>query len=254
MREFVSLVYEEDTLSHYNEYMVDYLLPRDKKTKFSGVYRPRVLNKRSYERVSNAKKDSVVAEDEELDLSLIEILDLKKEAIEAPASFKKITGRIKTDSVVAKYGVEKVYRLTPNSFTIFEDELANKKNHKWTPFIFKLFGFTIDFFEMREATAFIPNEEGVYKYEDMISNTVGYDMNVRGKTFKKMVKSNKPLRAKTLFEQYVTSREYLTVEEAEAIQNETPKNEPIVVPSCASPLDPATQRLVEQTEALKKKQ
>lgn len=247
-REYMGLTTSRDTAAVFAEYMVDYMLPVKKLKKYKGRYTPRILNKRSVKRELHAgeKSDSLTTEDD-TSISWLQLAGLYagKDGDYGTLPDSILSGKGITETR-GKSGVMKSYRLLPQSYVVIYDALADKKDHRWSPWLFKMLGMTIVFNELRGSSAYAPTPNGSLHPENLLMSTFAFEADGRGKFFRKALDSTSPVTMKSFIEIYPVDREYLTVTEArEADKDETAQTE-FTVPAQAIPLDDATQRLAER--------
>ena len=75
----------------------------------------------------------------------------------------------------------------------------------------------------------------------------------RGKYFREMLESDKPIVIRAMIEYYVVDIDYLSKEEAKEEYKSKPTNVKFVIPSTVPPLNESTKRLVERANAEAKK-
>ena len=75
----------------------------------------------------------------------------------------------------------------------------------------------------------------------------------RGKYFREMLESDKPIVIRGMIEYYVVDIDYLSKEEAKEEYKSKPTNVKFVIPSTIPPLNESTKRLVKRANAEAKK-
>lgn len=252
VREYVSGTTGTDTLMNYNEHMADFFLPTRKKIKgFKPQTSPRFLRSRLYSRISDSNGlDSIFKPKYRDDSFSWEGLVSFTSGVISES--EKIANGAKVDSVPGKHGTKELLRKNGDATYIVQtDYLADSKNHKISPFIFKMLGLTIDFTELQGSWVYKANDERKYTAADIVSGTFSLSVLGKGKWIKKAFKSDAPVQMYSFYEIYPVDAEYLTVEESKEMQEENlPKIKWTVSPN-ATPLAPAIQRMV---DACKKKQ
>ena len=76
--------------------------------------------------------------------SLLKILELNDEEVEAPESFKASANATKLHEEDGKSGMALIQKQNAQAFTTIEDVLADIKDHKLSPWPLKLLGFTME--------------------------------------------------------------------------------------------------------------
>lgn len=246
IREYVSGATSTDTLVCYNEHMGDFFLPTRKKIKgFKAQTSPRFLRSRCYSRMANNDGlDSIFVPKYRDDSFCWE--DLVSMPSENVTESDIIKSGSNIDSIQGKHGVKQILRKSSEStYTIQTDYLADSKNHKISPFIFKLLGLSIDITELQGSWIYQTNEGGVYSPADIVSGIFSLSVSGRGKWIKKAFRSETPVQMHSFYEIYPIEVEYLTVEEAKDLLYENPPRVSMTISPNATPLDPSTQRMVD---------
>lgn len=251
IREYVSGATGTDTVMNYNEHMGDFFLPLRKKVKgFKAKSSPRFLTSNLYSRMSNSDGlDSIFVPEYRDDSFCWEMM------VNMPSGVPetdKIKSGAKTDSIPGKHGIKHIFRKNDSSlYSIQTDYLADSKNHKISPFIFKLLGFSIDFDELQGSWVYKANNKGRYTPADIVSGTFSLSVLGRGKWIKKAFNSDTPIQMYSFYEIYPTDIEYLTVQEAKDLINNAPTEVKMTVSPNARVLDPAIQRMVDKCNTAK---
>lgn len=118
-----------------------------------------------------------------------------------------------THEVPGKYAPELIYRKSDSRFVIANDALANYKDHKWSPWFFKLMGCTVDFTELLKTEVHAPNASGTYGMTDYLYSTVSGKFLARGKWLKKMANSKTPVEMNCYIAVYPVEVTYISVDE-----------------------------------------
>ena len=139
------------------------------------------------------------------------------------------------------------------TFTVIKDGLADTKEHKVSPWELKLLGFTIECNQLYLTHAYRVNDKGVYQPKDLQEASIVMEAEGRGKYFRKMLESDKPIIIRAMIEYYVVDVDYLSKEEAKDEYKNKPAGVKFVIPSTVPPLNEATRRLVERAKAEAKK-
>lgn len=252
VREYTGLGTDSLSVAGYADYMVDYMLPLRKLKKFKGHSSPRVLKTRNILKVKKlGRPDSISANSDISELSWLSIAEMPefKDKNGQPLMLpEKLRGQCGTDTLPGKYGIKMVYRTTPERVTIVQDALADAKDHTVSPWLFKLFGLTIDLNEINSVTAFTPNDGYELRPEDMLMRTYTMEALGRGKWIKKLFQSKDPVRMRSYFEIYPVEYTYLFVDEARELKENPPVYDAFTIPDTAMPLDSATLEMIEKAE------
>ena len=248
IREYTSGATTTDTVQYFAEHMAMFYIPQGKVKGFKANNSPQVLSSRMYQRKFSYGNDSVFKPEFRPDD--ISWLDL----VSYPEKDTHETDRIKqgarVDTIMGKHHIKTFARKTDSHYFESTDILADKKDHKMSPFIFKLLGMTIDFNEMNVSRAYKTNSKGIYKPEEMMFSTFSMEVVGRGKWIKKAFNSKDPVTMKGLFEIYPIKVDYLTVDEAKSmLQGNTPKVK-FQRSEIASPLPSGVQEIVNRANGL----
>ncbi len=253
VRAYTGLTTDADTMASYVDYMVDYMLPVRPLKKYKGRGTPRVLARRGAARLTDAQgRDSICADNRELNdmwlqLATLPMPDDNGEYKRIPDSLQ---GRTAIDTVFGKHGPAVVRKVSPDLYQVTVDALADKKDHHFAPWFFKLIGFSIDLTDILSSAAYVPEAGGVLKPENLVMRTFTMKAVASGKFFRKALKSATPALMRTYYEIYPADREYLTVAEAKEADKDKAPTSDFIIPSAAAPLDPATLRMLEHAEVV----
>lgn len=245
IREYLSGATGTDTLMCFNEHMADFfILRRDKVKGFKAHTHPRFLTSKLYTRKTDSSGLDSIYSPKHRDESISWESFLTYPTWILPET-DPIKNGARIDSVPGKYGVKQLLRKnSDSSFYTQIDYLADTKDHKLSPFIFKLLGMTVDLTELKDSWAFQPSDKGYYTPADIVSGIFSISVLGKGKWIKKAFKSDSPVLMNNVYEIYPIEFEPLTVEEAKAYLKEKPKTK-MTVSQNATPLSPAIQKLID---------
>ena len=253
VREYFSMNNESDTITVFMEHMADRFVPTTKDAKFGGTSLLRILDTHYYSRYRVLGKDSIITDPKSPFPSMLTIMELNDGEVVAPESFKESGSTTKLQEKPGKSGTALVHKQNARTFTTIEDMLAEKKEHKTSPWFFKLLGFTMEFNQMYTTHAYRVNEKGVYLPKDLIEAGFVMEADGRGKYLRKALKSDKPIIIRSMLELYIVDRDYLSNEEAKEEYKNKPSDVKFVIPASVPPLSEATQQLVERAKTEVKK-
>lgn len=250
VREFCGCSADTVSQAAFGEYMVDYMLPLKKLKKFKGRTIPRALLSRNIMKTVRAgHPDSLTVNADVSEVSWLQLADVPEGKDGKPTVIPdSLRGRTVTDTVWGKSGPVKIMRLTPERISVFIDPLAETKEHRCSPWFFKLFGLTIDFNELSANDAYRVNPRGELRPEDLLMRTFTMEATGRGKWIKKSFGSKNPVRMRCFFEIYPVELTYLSVDEAREIEDKPDKPKDFTVPDIAMPLDAATLDMIEKAK------
>ncbi len=249
-REYSSGITGQDTLQLYCEYMTESFLA-DGKVKGYKSYdaKPSERKIRRYARITKDGRDSIFRpshNDDIKDLSWFDFMAfLPTERTEAPSSIKS---GAETDSVPGKHGVKFVYRKKNRQFSKTADVLSDHKDRRWSPWIFKLLGLTVDIEVASWTLSFKANDSDIYDINNFSSGTYNIHMTGRGKWIKKAFDTKLPIEMDTYLELYPVKITHHTVEEYKELRD---KFEPIPFrqPENLSSISPAVEQLIDKIDS-----
>ncbi len=249
VREYFSMSSETDTVTFFNEHMADRFVPTSKDAKFGEDSKLRLLESHQYAHFQLFGEDSITTDPETMIPSMATIFEPINIDVVLPESFKEQEGATKFYEESGKSGKELILKQNDRTFTYSVDALADKKEHKISPWALKLLGFTMDINQVYVTQVYRVNDTGVYLPKDLLESSFVIQADGRGKFLRKALKSDKPIVIRCMVEMYVVDREYLSTEEAKEEYKNKPTNVKIVIPSTVPPFNEATKRLVERAKA-----
>ena len=168
VREYISLLANTDTVAILVERMANSFVPISKDAKFRGSSSLNILNSCMYARYKVMGKDSVAVDKDPEIPSMLSVMRLVEDEVEAPEHFKVEGSQAKPYEKKSKSGASLLYRQNSQSFTLVKDALAGKKEHSVSPWVLKLLGLSMNIQQLYTTQAYVVNEQGIYKPEDLI--------------------------------------------------------------------------------------
>lgn len=211
MREYSTLTNYTDTIFLFREKMVDYMLPPDKKGKFRGWSKPRVLQSKSYYRFTNYWGLDSVGNRCNQHFSWSDWVGIPPAS---PITDKLIELESGTDTIQGKYSPTEIWRKNNSHLTVDIDVLADTTSRKWVPNLSLFFKDNLDFetFRLRlnydnvAGDSFFPLDLKGYSF-NIESNGRGHEMFMFNRV-------DKPFFVSTYGEVYVADKEYISIKEA----------------------------------------
>lgn len=249
-REYCTGATPVDTLQLYNEYMLEYFFADGKVKGFhksDNAATP--LRIRRYGRISDSHgRDSVMRPRYDDDISALSFMQcMAFVPIEQKEETEAMRNGAATDTVHGKYSPQFVYRNSERLFTVDCDALSDKKDHKWSPWFFKLVGLTMDMEKADWSLAYRRNETGKYGIYDFICGTYNLHVLARGKLFKKLAGVKDAIGIDCYIEQYPVAVEHLTVDDYKEMRKDRlDRLEDFRIPDDVQPLPPAIEQLVDR--------
>ena len=249
VREYFSMSSETDTVTFFNEHMAERFVPTSKDAKFGGKTKLRLLESRQYGHYQLFGEDSITTDPESMFPSMATIFEPVDKEIPTPKSFKEQENTTKFHEIQGKSGTELIVKQNDQTFTFSVDALADKENHKVSPWQLKLIGFTTECNQFYITQTYRVNDKGVYQPKDLLEASYVMQADGRGKFIRKALKSDKPVVLRCMVEMYIVDRDYFTKEEAKAAYKNKPTDVKFEIPSTVPPLHEATRRMVERANA-----
>ena len=253
VREYSTLSTYTDTVFLFREKMVDYMLPTDRKTRFKGWTRPRIIKTNSYYRFTNSHARDSVSDECNYHFSWSDWMGMAPRT-DLPAALEGNT--FGTDTVYGRYSPTEIWAKTADRITVDVNVLADTTSRKWVPNLAGFFKNDLDFETFRIR----------YNYDNVNDATLspihltGYSFNIesngRDRDMFMFNRINEPFFVSTYAEVYIFDKEYVTVKEAKKWANHNFKDDEIVlyVPAEAPDLQPAILELVERVNNIDKEQ
>lgn len=251
VREYCTGSTSTDTLQLYSEYMIEYFNADGKVKGFDKSHRSGTIrNAKRYGRLANSQGlDSVMRPKSDDDVSALSFAELMSripfENLSEPESIKK--GIQSSDTVFGKYYPKLVGRKTRNHFILDCDVLADYSDHKWSPWIFKMLGMTMDMEKASWSRIYNGTESGIYGLPDFIYGTCNLTMLGKGRLLKKLLRLKDEITIDCYIEIYPVEINSLTREEYLEIKKEfKERRSEMIFPEHLLPLTPAIETLKER--------
>lgn len=213
-REYLTGASGSDTVLMYSDYMVEFFTAgKDTKGYKDGDNMAHVRNKRRCQRSTNTPPTGNTGNMEEnIDaFTLIQFCYMPKvprltEAMEAGAS---------TDVIAGKYGPQTMLRRSGNRLNVRTDLLSNVKNHRMSPWIFKLLGFTIDIDKFDHNSVWLAPADSSTCFTQANLSEMTFNVRIvcKGRWLKKLFHSDNDVSMEAFIEVWPVDVSRLTVEE-----------------------------------------
>lgn len=248
-REYSSGIAGKDTMQLYSEYMAQAFIAEGKVKGYKKYdAHPHIRNTKRYARIVKTGNDSIFKPrlyDDVTELSWYDLMAfLPTEKLELRDAIKE---GAETDTVFGKYGPQFIYSLKNNIYSQKADILSNQKNRKVSPWLFKLFGLTVDIDAGVWTMSYNDKGKGTFGIYDLISGTYNIHIIGRGKWIRKILDSKYPIEMNSYLEIYPLEITNCTVEEYKELN--TYDRIPFQYPAGLQPLSPAIQSLVDSLES-----
>lgn len=249
-REYCSGITGSDTLQMYTEHMAEAFVTDGKVKgyhKYDATPWPKATKR--YARFANTGGlDSVARPKSDDDVTFLSwftnmaFLPALKESLP-----EAICNGAEVDSLMGKYTNKYTYKKKNGLYTVKCDMLADYKNHKWSPFFFKLIGFTTDIRDGYWSHSFSVGDSTSYGLYDFVCGTYSIHMIGKGKWLKKLFGTKYPIEMDCYVELYPVSFEHCSVEEYKEMKDDFSRLD-FVYPDNLQPLSPAIQNLVDRID------
>ncbi|MDE6310484.1 MAG: carboxypeptidase-like regulatory domain-containing protein [Muribaculaceae bacterium] len=245
-REYSTGTSGSDTLQLYSEYMTQSFLSfKEVKGYKRGDYQQKRKSSRFVGRIMQNGNDSIFLPENDDEITLLSWSDLINGVPRDTG--KESSGIIagqETDTIMGDFGPKVITRKKNGVYSIWNDYLANNKDHKWSPGILKLLGLTLDLTSFNSTAAFAQSDDNTHNIYDFLYTTCNITILGRGKIFKKIFHVEKPILMESYVEIYPVSITHCTLEEYKELRKD--KEElPFQKPQDLTPLSPAVETLVE---------
>ena len=181
------------------------------------------------------------------DLSFLNsLVTIDSTQVPEPQSFASIPyDSIAADTMWSKHIYpHQIFRRTPAGYFVTVDALAKQKNHRFSPWYFKLLGLTVDINELMATYVFAPTTRNMHRLDELTSMGYSLQIDCRGKWFKRAMDSDAPVDMRSWAEFYLVDRTYLPDTEARELMRDKEAEYPLTIPAGVPPLAPIFQPLL----------
>lgn len=251
VREYSSGATTSDTIQFYADYMVvGYSTEAKVKGFKKGDEVLFIRNERRAARFANSESlDSVSVPSPYGDASM---LSFKKALVGIPKKLIEETEKIRngdvSDTIMGKYGISEIYKKTDNLYTRTYDVLSEYKDHKWSPWFFKILGMTFETDKLQQSFAYKSNSERKYGLQDFIYSSGTLHGLGKGKILKRLLRQKDDMEIDSYAEIYLLNVEYLSLEEYLEDKKDAKDNIeiPFQEPKNLLPLPSSIQRFIDR--------
>lgn len=251
VRQYTSLTGDTKQITQVSESMVDFFIPIRKAHKIDGTAELRVLYQRSASHTTWADgRDSLHCPASE-DLSFLNsLVTIDSSQVSEPEGFALIPyDSIATDTLWSKHVYpQRIVRRTPAGYFVTLDALAKRKDHRFSPWYFKLLGLTVDINELMATYVFAPTTRSMHRRDELTAMGYSLQIDCRGKWFKRAMGSDSPVDMRSWAEFYLVDRTYLPDSEAREMMRDKEAEYPLTIPADVPPLAPIFEPLLPQPQ------
>lgn len=251
IREYCTGATNKDTLQMYSEYMFEYFFADGKVKGFDKTHQTGISRYvQRYGRIAKSNGiDSVMRPKYGDNMTAISFVDnmafIPNEQKEETEILKH--GQQNIDTIWGKYYPKFVYRKTDKNFFIDCDALSDHKEHKVSPWFFKILGMTMDMYKAEWSVMYHNNGTSQYNLNDFIYGIYNISIKGKGKQLKKMIGVDDVIDIDCYMELYPVEITYLTTEEYKEIKKEYfDRKSELIRPENLTPIPPSVQSLVDR--------
>lgn len=251
IREYCTGATNKDTLQMYSEYMFEYFFADGKVKGFDKTHQTGISRYvQRYGRIAKSNgTDSVMRPKYGDNMTAISFVDnmvfIPNEQKEETEILKH--GQQNIDTIWGKYYPKFIYRKTDKNFFIDCDALSDYKEHKVSPWFFKILGMTMDMHKAEWSVMYHNNGTSKYNLNDFIYGIYNISVKGKGKQLKKMIGVDDVIDIDCYMELYPVEITYLTTEEYKEIKREYfDRKSELIRPENLTPIPPSVQSLVDR--------
>ena len=211
VREYSSLTTYTDTIFLFREKMVDFMVPQDRKMKYRGWTKPRILSSKSYYQFRNSEGlDSVSDEcDHHFSWSdwigVIPIMSINE---------KLRSAEISSDTLKGKYSHSEIWNKNKDKITIDINVLADSTTQRWVPDIKGYFKDNLDFENFKVHFSYDNVTGDLLLPNDLSSYSFNIESEGRGRPLFRFNRPDENYFVSTYAEVYFLDKEFISLKEA----------------------------------------
>ena len=211
VREYSSLTTYTDTIFLFREKMVDFMVPQDRKMKYRGWTKPRILSSKSYYNFRNSEGLDSVSDECDHHFSWSDWIGVNPQML-LTENLKRT--EIGSDTLKGKYSDSEIWNKNKDKITIDINVLADSSSRRWVPDIRGYFKDNIDFdnfkvhfgYENVTGEMLLPNDLTNYSFN---IESVG-----RGHSLFRFNRPDEDYFVNTYAEVYFLDKEFISLKEA----------------------------------------
>lgn len=212
VKESLSFTTDSDTTLISSDYLVDYIVPLQKKVKgFKAHKSPRILDTRRKIIRTHSELSEESLKYLEM-LSPVNFSSLQAGKLPYPAVLNE-SENVSADLTTTK-NKSVHFKRRGETLALFMDALEGSKDNKISPGFFKLLGLTFDFTRFDLSNTYNFNPAGIDQIFDKTGTSIAVNMNLRGKVLKRMLKSSSDIKCEMLVEIIPLDYQLITTEES----------------------------------------
>ena len=249
VREFSTLTTYTDTIQLFREKTVDFMLPAKRTKRLNGWLNPRVLASQSYYRFSTAYGLDSVSNYYRQHFTWADWVGIL-DRVEIPAALR--TDMVGTDTVQGRYCPASIWRRVNDAMYVDVDVLSDTTSRKWIPTIAPFLRGNVDFSRLSVAYSLNDVEGKELRAENISQMSISIESTGRGWRLFQVFPKDQPFFVSTYAELYIIDRAYLTVAQAQQLDQNRPRSADvgIVRPDVAPDLPPAVIDLMARVDGI----
>ena len=253
VREYSSLTTYTDTISLFREKMVDFMLPQDRKMKYRGWTKPRIISSKSYYHFRNSEGLDSVSDECDHHFSWSDWIGVNP-LMPVRENLKRF--EIASDTIKGKYSHSEIWNKNKDKITIDINVLADSASRRWVPDLKGYFQENIDFENFRVHFSY-ENVTGELLFPSDLTN---YSFNIesvgRGHSLFRFNRPDEDYFVSTYAEVYFLDKEFISLKEAKKWEKHNFNTEEIEIYEAyeAPELQAHILALMERVESIDKQQ
>ena len=211
VREYSSLTTYTDTIFLFREKMVDFMVPQDKKLKYRGWTKPRILSSKSYYHFRDSEGLDSVSDECDHHFSWSDWIGVIPQM---PVNNKLQETEIGTDTLKGKYSHSEIWNKHKDKITIDINVLADTTSRRWVP---DMEGYLKDYVDFENFKVHFGYENVT---EDLLlpNDVTNYSFNIesvgRGHSLFRFNRPDEDYFVSTYAEVYFLDKEFISLKEA----------------------------------------
>ncbi|MDE6317566.1 MAG: carboxypeptidase-like regulatory domain-containing protein, partial [Muribaculaceae bacterium] len=211
VREYSTMSTYYDTVFLFREKMVDYMLPPDRRVKFSGRTAPRTLTSRSYYRFTDDCGLDSVSDLSNHHFSWSDWIGMAP-ALPLPPGL--VHADIGADTLRGKYSPYEIWDKHYDKVAIDVDVLADTASRRWVPGLSGFFRKGIDYDYFKISFRYDNVDADVLAPADLNGYSFRLESRGRGRDMFRFNRYDEPIFVSTEAEVYILDKEYVTEKDA----------------------------------------
>ncbi|MCH5240011.1 MAG: hypothetical protein J1F38_07290 [Muribaculaceae bacterium] len=211
VREYSYLTTYTDTIFLFREKMVDFMVPQDKKMKYKGWTKPRILSSKSYYNFRNSDGLDSVSDECDHHFSWSDWIGVNPQI---PIKRTLQGTAIGTDTLKGKYSLSEIWNKNKDKITIDINVLADTTGRRWVPDIGCHFKDNIDFENFKVHLGYDNVTGDLLLPNDLTNYSFNIESVGRGHSLFRFNRPDEDYFVSTYAEVYFLDKEFISLKEA----------------------------------------